>query len=390
MNYDFDRIVNRKGTDCLKHDFALKRGRPEDVLSLWVADMDFPVADVITNSLSEAINHGIYGYFEPTKPYYDAISNWFESRFDFPVKANWVVKTPGVVFALATAVKAFTNEGDSILIQRPVYYPFTEVILENNRKLINNPLVNINGHYEIDFDDFEAKITQNDVRMFILCSPHNPVGRVWKREELLKMAEICLKNNVIIVSDEIHCDFVYGHNKHTILSSLSDEIADNTVLCTAPSKTFNIAGLQNANIVIKNTGLRHKFRAEISKCGYSQMNGLGLIACRSAYENGGEWLSQLIEYLSGNIEYVSDHVKKNLPGVKMIEPEGTYLVWLDFRKSGISPHELDSLITHKSKLWLDAGEIFGDEGYGFTRINIACPRKILNEAMARLRKLFEN
>ena len=283
------------------------------------------------------------------------------------------------------AVKAFTNEGDSVIIQQPVYYPFKETIEDNNRVVVNNSLKNVNGHYEIDFEDFERKVKENNVKLFILCSPHNPVGRVWKKWELEKLGDICVENNVTVVSDEIHSDFVYPGNKHTAFANIKEEFQNITVICTAPSKTFNLAGLQVSNIIIPNDKLRKKFRKQISAAGYSQVNALGLVACESAYRNGRQWLDSLKEYLIENINFVRDYLEENIPSVKLIEPEGTYLMWLDFGELGLENEELEDLIINKSGLWLDSGAIFGEDGKGYQRINVACPRKTLEQALNQLK-----
>ena len=283
------------------------------------------------------------------------------------------------------AVKAFTNEGDSVIIQQPVYYPFKETIEDNNRVVVNNSLKNVNGHYEIDFEDFERKVKENNVKLFILCSPHNPVGRVWKKWELEKLGDICVENNVTVVSDEIHSDFVYPGNKHTAFANIKEEFQNITVTCTAPSKTFNLAGLQVSNIIIPNDKLRKKFRKQISAAGYSQVNALGLVACESAYRNGRQWLDSLKEYLIENLNFVRVYLEENIPSVKLIEPEGTYLIWLDFGELGLENEELEDLIINKSGLWLDSGAIFGEDGKGYQRINIACPRKILEQALNQLK-----
>ena len=283
------------------------------------------------------------------------------------------------------AVKAFTNEGDSVIIQQPVYYPFKETIEDNNRVVVNNSLKNVNGHYEIDFEDFERKVKENNVKLFILCSPHNPVGRVWKKWELEKLGDICVGNNVTVVSDEIHSDFVYPGNKHTAFANIKEEFQNITVTCTAPSKTFNLAGLQVSNIIIPNDKLRKKFRKQISAAGYSQVNALGLVACESAYRNGRQWLDSLKEYLIENINFVRVYLEENIPSVKLIEPEGTYLIWLDFGELGLENEELEDLIINKSGLWLDSGAIFGEDGKGYQRINIACPRKTLEQALNQLK-----
>jgi cystathionine beta-lyase len=390
MKYDFDKVIDRKGTNCLKYDFAKERGMEEDVLPLWVADMDFATAPAITERIHQVTEHGIFGYSEGKEKYFQAISNWYQKNFNWEVKRNWLVKTPGVVFGLAMAIKAFTKEGESVLIQQPVYYPFSEVIEDNNRVLINNSLKNIDGHYEIDFEDFEKKIIDNKVKLFILCNPHNPVGRVWTKKELMQLGEICCRHNVIVVSDEIHSDFVYPGYHHTVFASLSPEISDITITCTAPSKTFNLAGLQISNIFISNHELKKRFKKEIAAAGYSQVNVMGLAACETAYEEGAEWLEQLKAYLLENLNFVREYLKENMPQVKLIEPEGTYLIWLDFRELNLTTEQLEDLIVKKAKLWLDSGAIFGDDGKGYQRINIACPRATLQKALEQLKKAVKS
>lgn len=270
MKFDFDKVVDRHGTKCLKYDFAKERGRSDDMLPLWVADMDFPTAPGIQKSLSDAVAHGIYGYSEGKDDYFQAAAGWYEKHFGWKVEKEWLIKTPGVVFALAMAVKAYTEEGDAVLLQQPVYYPFSEVITDNHRRLINNPLQQIDGHYEINFEEFEQKIVDENVKLFLMCSPHNPVGRVWKEWELRKIGDICLKHNVLVVSDEIHSDFTYGDNVHHVFAALDERYAAITTTCTAPSKTFNIAGLQISNIWISNPELRARFQAEVTAAGYSR------------------------------------------------------------------------------------------------------------------------
>lgn len=387
--YDFDKIIDRHGTNCLKFDFAKERGKNGDELSLWVADMDFQVAKPITDALQAQVNHGIYGYSEVKSDYFDIVKNWFKDNFDWEIKKGSLVKTPGVVYAIAMAVKAFTKEGEAVIIQQPVYYPFSEMIIANNRKLVNSPLVLKDGRYEIDFEDFEKKIVENNVKLFILCSPHNPVGRVWSVEELKRIGDICIKHDVVIFSDEIHADFVYEPNKHHVFASLGESYAANSVIATAPSKSFNIAGLQVSNIFIENKKLRDAFRNEIVKSGYSQLNTMGLAAARAAYESGKEWLDEVRAYIKDNLIFFRDYLKENIGELSLIEPEGTYLVWVDFRKLGLSEKQREDLIVNKAKLWIDSGAMFGVDGEGFERFNIACPRSYLKQALDSLKKAVE-
>jgi cystathionine beta-lyase len=386
-NLDFDTVIERNETDCLKYDFAVRRGKPEGILPLWVADMDFKTSSFVIDAIKERVEHGIFGYTESRDNYFEAVSTWMREQHGWEVKRNWLRKTPGVVFALAMAVKAYSKMGDSVLIQKPVYYPFTEVIEDNGRKVVSNDLVlGEDGKYHIDFEDFEEKIVSNNIPLFLFCSPHNPVSRVWTREELIRIGEICLKHNVIIVSDEIHEDFVFGDRKHYVFASLREDFADIAITCTSPAKTFNLAGLQVSNIFISNSKLRAKFRKEIDAAGYSQLNTIGLTACEAAYRHGKVWYEAMLKYVESNITFLREYLKKEIPQVNMIEPEGTYLVWLDFRKMGLSEAQLENLIVKEANLWLDSGAIFGKAGEGFERINVACPRSILEQALKQLKE----
>lgn len=386
MPVDFDTVPNRRGTNCFKYDFAREMGMPEDVLPLWVADMDFPTAPAVLERLHALAEHGIFGYTGVKDAYFSAVHNWYAQRFGWETQRSWLVTTPGVVFAIAIAIRAFTQKGDAILIQQPVYYPFADKVTENDRQLVVNPLILKNGRYEMDFADMERKITDNHVKMFLLCSPHNPVGRVWTKEELLRVGEICQKHGVLVVSDEIHADFTYAGHTHRVFASVKSEFADFTITCTAPSKTFNLAGLQNSNIFIPNRQLRHAYKKELSACGCGGTNCMGMAACQAAYEAGADWLEQLKQYLAGNLAYVRQFLREKLPDIALIEPEGTYLVWLDLRKLGLTEQQQRQLIVQDAKLWLDTGTLFGQGGEGFERINIACPRATIEQAMQRLER----
>ncbi len=384
MPVDFDTVPNRRGTNCFKYDFAREMGMPEDVLPLWVADMDFPTAPAVLERLHALAEHGIFGYTGVKDAYFSAVHNWYAQRFSWETQRSWLVTTPGVVFAIAIAIRAFTQKGDAILIQQPVYYPFANKVTENDRQLVVNPLVLKNGRYEMDFADMERKIVDYHVKMLLLCSPHNPVGRVWTKEELLRVGEICQKHGVLVVSDEIHADFTYAGHTHRVFASVKSEFADFTITCTAPSKTFNLAGLQNSNIFIPNRQLRHAYKKELSACGCGGTNCMGMAACQAAYEAGADWLEQLKQYLAGNLAYIRQFLREKLPDIALIEPEGTYLVWLDLRKLGLTEQQQRQLIVQDAKLWLDTGTLFGQGGEGFERINIACPRTTIEQAMQRL------
>ncbi len=384
MSYDFNNIVDRKNTNSLKYDFAIERGKPSDITPLWVADMDFQAPQEVLDAIHQSVSHGIFGYSEVKRDYFDAIHAWFHDRFDWDTKEAWLIKTPGVVFAIALAIKSLTKEGDGVLIQQPVYYPFSETIKLNNRKLVVNSLNYEDHQYTIDFDDFEQKIISENIKIFILCNPHNPVGRVWTVEELTRLGNICLKHHVIVISDEIHCDFTYPGFVHTVFANINEDFAQNSIICTAPSKTFNLAGLQTSNIFIKNEVTRKKMKQELERSGYSQLNTIGLVACKAAYEFGDPWLKDLKAYLYENLNYTREYLISNLPEITLVEPQGTYLIWLDFSKLNLSKKEMEDLIVHKAKLWLDPGHIFGKDGDGFERINIACPREILAKSLVQL------
>jgi cystathionine beta-lyase len=401
MKYNFDQIIDRSNTNSIKYDFAREFGKPADILPLWVADMDFQTPPEVIRELKAAAEHGIFGYSSHREDYLKALHGWFSRRFNWDFDDNWLVKTPGVVYAIATAIRAFTNEGDGILIQQPVYYPFAGLVKNNNRKLVVNSLVRVSdkaesrpadctvvfdNDYQIDFADFEEQIIAEQVRMFILCSPHNPVGRVWTRTELEKLGEICLRHNVLVIADEIHADFVFPGRSHTIFTSLSDELANKTILCTAPSKTFNLAGLQAANIFIADANLRRKFQAEMSRGGVSEIGVMGLVACQAAYTYGDDWLDQLLIYLQNNLSWLEKFLVSELPQISVVRPEGTYLVWLDFRRVLPDDSERKRFMTHAARLWLDEGTMFGEEGSGYERINIACPRAVLERAMRQLKQ----
>ena len=387
-NLDFDRIIDRKNTRCLKYDFAVKRGMPEDVLPLWVADMDFETSSYIEDALTERVKEGIFGYSDVQTPYFEIIRDWMIRHHDWEPQEKWLIKTPGVVFALAMAVKAYTDPGDKVLLQQPVYYPFSEVITDNGREVVSNDLVlTEEGTYKIDFADFEQKIIANGIKLFLLCSPHNPVGRVWTREELETIGDICVKHGVTVVSDEIHNDFIW-EGTHTVFAGIKKEFADISVTCTSPSKTFNLASMLISNIFIPDQILRRKFRKEMDRAGISQLSVLGLVATEAAYAHGDEWYAAMKNYVRDNIAFARAYVEENLPGVRMIDTQGTYLIWLDFRQTGLTVEQLDHKIIYEAGLWLDSGKIFGKTGEGFERINVACPRVVLQEALDRIRGIL--
>lgn len=387
--YNFDRIIDRKGTSCLKYDFGMKRKGRTDLLPMWVADMDFALPEEILADFHKRIDHGIFGYTDPDAEYFAALDRWFSLHHGYHIQPEWVTLGCGVVFGLATGVKAFTEPGDAVLIQQPVYYPFREVIEDNGRKFINSQLHYENGKYTIDFADFEQKILENQVKVFLLCSPHNPAGRVWTKEELTRLGDICLKHGVIILDDEIHCDFVYAPHHFTSFLALDEKYRDNLVVFNSPSKTFNVAGLQPGNIIIPNKELRRRYRKANAAAGYSQGSIMGQVAVKSCYTKGDAWVKELVEYIAGNIAWVREFVKENFPKATFVEPEGTYLVWIDFSGYGLSDEELEHLVVDEAKLWLDSGKIFGPAASQFERFNMACPRATVEKAFHQLKDALE-
>ena len=387
-NLNFDEIVERRGTDCLKYDFAKRRGKPEDVLPLWVADMDFKTSSYVVDALIERTEHGIFGYSDTQEEYFNAVAGWMERHHHWKIREEWLIKTPGVVFALAMAVKAFTEPGDSVLIQQPVYYPFSEVIRDNDRVIVSSDLIlGEDNRYHIDLEDFEKQIVDHDVKLFLLCNPHNTSGRVFTKEELTGMGDLCVKYGVKVVSDEIHNDFVF-QGEHTVFASVKKEYEDLCVVCTSPSKTFNLASMLISNIFIPGEEMRKKFQHEVDAAGISQLSVLGIVAAQTAYKKGDEWYHAMLSYVRENITYLKTYVADHMPGVNVIDGEGTYLLWLDFRKTGIDPDELDRRIIYDAKLWLDSGKIFGKTGAGFQRINVAAPRKTVEECLERIRRIL--
>ncbi len=381
--YDFDSIVERKNTASLKWDWMRNIYGREDLLPMWVADTDFLSPPEIIEALQKRTEHGVFGYGIPPKTMFSAVTNWVEKRYGWKIKESWLIESPGVVTALAFAIQGLTEEGDKVLIQTPVYPPFYTMIKNNNREIVKNPLKYINGRYEIDFADFEEKL-KSGVKLFILCSPHNPVGRVWTEDELEKMGELCKKYNVFVVSDEIHADIIFRPNVHTPLASLAG-LEEMTVTCIAPSKTFNIPGLQASVMIIPNAEIRKKITAAQGKIGYSGNNILGRTAMEAAYTHGKQWLEQLIEYLKGNRDRVIGFISRELPDLHVVPSEGTYLLWIDCRKLGLSDIELKKRLVEKGKLALEPGTKYGEEGTGFVRMNIGCPRKLLEEGLIRLK-----
>lgn len=385
---DFDTMIDRLHTDSIKCNMK-EANMPEDVIPLWVADMDFLAPEPVIKALRNRVNHGIYGYSRFSASYYEAVIRWMKDRHDWEVKRDWILVMPGVIPAINVAIQAFTNKGDGVLIQQPVYHPFRQAVLNNGRKLVNSPLILEGNRYRMNLEDVEKKIISENVKLFILCSPHNPVGRVWSKQELMDVADICIKHDVLIVVDEIHHDIVYPQFTHTVLASLGEPYQNHTITCTAPTKTFNLAGLQVANIIIPNESLRRTFRHHLMSLGFPPTNLFGRIACEVAYREGGAWLDALLRYLDKNRRFVQDYLMTNLTPIQLVEPEATYLLWLDFRNLGLSHEDLERFLVYEAKLWLNQGKMFGDEGEGFFRMNIATPKKRLQDALYQLKKALD-
>jgi cystathionine beta-lyase len=383
MKYNFDEIIDRTGTASYKYDLREKIFKSPNIIPLWVADMDFRTPDFVVNAIHNRANHEIYGYSFHPESQYESIINWVYQRHQWTIQKEWIGFTPGVVPALNLAVLAFTRPGDNIVIQTPVYFPFYSAVEDHNRKLVLNPLVLRNGRYGMDLDHLNSVI-DSKTKMLILCSPHNPTGNVWTKEELMKLAEICLKNDILILSDEIHADIVFSKFKHIPAASLSDEIAGKTITLMSPSKTFNFAGLSTAYFIASNKELRQLLQHETDKLHISMGNIFGNVALEAAYRFGEEWLSELITYLEQNVTFTRKFINNNLHHLKLIEPESTFLLWVDFHNYDHSDEEVKQLLVERAHLGLSNGVQFGVEGKGFQRMNIGCPRSILEQALEQL------
>ncbi len=382
--YNFDEIIPRENTDCVKYDIRKLYFGSEDVLPMWVADMDFRSPDFIVDALKTRLEHEILGYTFRGKGFNQAIMHWMEKRHKWKIRKDWISFSPGVVPAVNMLVLALSNPGDKIIVQPPVYFPFFSAIQNNDRVKIENPLKLENGRLNIDFDDLAVKA--KDAKMLIISHPHNPGGSVWTKEELSRIGEICVENEVIIISDEIHSDLIFPKYKHIPLASLSDEIARQTITCNAPSKTFNLAGLATSFLIISNKEILDKYNALLNdKLHVGMGNLFGTIAIEAAYHHGEEWLEQLLDYVWENVEYVADFCEKYIPQIKIIKPESTYMIWLDCRELRLEGDALKDFFINKAKLGLNDGQQFGTGGEGFMRINVACPKATVEQAMEQLR-----
>ncbi len=380
--YNFDRIIDRRGTDCVKYDNIIPSGRPADTIPLFVADMDFAVAPEIVSALRAAVDREIYGYPVEGKEYFEAVAGWYQRRYGWTLQKEWLITSPGVVYALNIAVRALTKPGDKVLLLTPVYGPFGAAVKNNDRVIAECPLTYANNAYTVDFSAFEETIVREGVKLFLLCSPHNPVGRVWTKEELTRMGEICLAHNVPVVADEIHSDFVFPGHVHTNFATISEEFANCSLTCTAPSKTFNLAGLWNSNLLIPSPDLREQVKAEMARSNVPLPTIFAFEACKAAYNYGDAWLDELLIYLQGNMTLVREYFARHLPKVQLVDTEGTYLMWGDFSAYG-TPEELEEKFT-AGGIWMNRDADFNASPAGFYRINVATPRAILQQAIERM------
>lgn len=388
MKYDFDQIIDRKSNYSAKYDeLGLKFGRG-DLLPMWIADMDLQTAKPIVEAIKNRAEQGVYGYTSRPEAYYGNMMAWYKRRYDWDIKREWIIHSPGVVTTLNILIREFTGPEENIIIQPPVYYPFFDAVRENGRELRYNPLKKVGEDYLMDYDDLENKIDSN-TRYLLLCNPHNPVGRVWSREELTRLGEICIRNNIRVIADEIHGDMVFNDRKYTPFASISEEFSRNSITCISATKTFNIAGLQSSFAIFPDKKDCRKFERLLGIFDIKRNNCFSLVAVDAAYREGEEWLEQLLEYLKGNIEFVNDFCRAYIPEIKPNRPEGTYLIWLDCRELGMNDEQLNSFMVNSARVAMDGGLWFGEEGSGFVRMNIACPRAVVREGLERIKRALE-
>jgi cystathionine beta-lyase len=393
VKYNFDTVCNRKNTDCAKWDALKPVFGSEDVIPMWVADMDFPAAQPIVDALIKRAEHPFYGYTQPGPGIVQSVVDRMQRKFNWKVQPEWVVFTPGVIPALNMAVRTITRPGDEVILQQPVYFPFFSAVTSSGCQIVNNPLKLINGRYEMDFQDLEKRFapkggmhtSPSRAKAIILCNPQNPVGRLWDRDELVRLGEIVIKHGGIVISDEIHCEILFKGYRHTPFASISEEFAQNSIVCMAPSKTFSLAGLEASSIIIPNKKLREEFTN--SRLGVLPgPNIFGYTALEAAYRYGDEWLEQVLDYLQANLEFLTTFIDTRIPRIKVIQPQGTYLIWLDCRNLHMDDEGLKEFMRSKARVGFDDGYLFGEGGSGFERMNIACPRPLLREALERIEK----
>jgi len=393
MKYNFDLKCDRSNTNCVKWDAVKDMFGSDDVIPMWVADMDFPAAKPIVASMKKRAAHEFYGYTKPGTELIEAIVSRMQRKFNWQIRPEWIVFTPGVIPALSAAVRAFSRPGDEIVLQEPVYFPFFSVVTQSGCKIVNNALKFDGKRYTMDLRDLESKfrpaagsrMTHSRAKAIIFCNPQNPIGRLWTKTETTRTGEIVIRNGGIVISDEIHCEILYKGYRHTPFAAISDEFAQNSVVCMAPSKTFNLAGLHASCIIIPNQKLRNSFSDSMAAV-VPGPNVFGLVAMEAAFREGDDWLGQMLDYLDGNLKITMDYFAKRIPKIKVIKPQGTYLLWLDCRSLGMDNQALSTFMREQARVGFDDGFLFGAAGSGFERMNIACPRSILLEALSRIEK----
>lgn len=387
----FDEYLERKGTSCFKWDGLTEKfgvTHPEDIIPMWIADMDFRSPKEVSQTILERAGSEAYGYTVKPQALYDAVIGWVERHYHWQIQKDWIVFTPGVIPGFYVAIQSFTRPGEGVIVQTPVYYPFMEGIENNGRKVAVNPLVEKDGDWFMDFDDLEKKVKDPANKLLILCNPHNPVGRAWTAEELKKLGDLCMENDVLLVSDEIHADLIMEGHEHHAVCAVSDKFRENTITHYAPSKTFNLAGLQTAYAVIPNKEIRDDYIRQMNRNRLGAMNWFGISALTTAYTQCDGYVTALCSYLGKNMDYMEKYIKENLPQLKMKKSEATYMVWVDFRGTGMTAEEIESFILEKAHIATDMGSWFGQGGKGFLRFNVACPRKLLQKALEQLKEAF--
>ncbi|WP_332698062.1 MalY/PatB family protein [Halalkalibacter lacteus] len=388
MSKRFDEVIERRGTNSMKWDMTKQRFGNEDLLPMWVADMDFRAPQEVLDSLHATVEHGIFGYTAHSKSVDKAVQSWLKRRYKWEIQANSLIYTSGIVPTISFIIQAFTEPGDQVIIQTPVYYPFYDVVKKNNRELVKNPLAFDGDHYDMDFEQLESAITEK-TKMIVLCHPHNPVGRVWKREELEQLAAICEKHDLLLVSDEIHADLLFKGHKHIPFASINEDAASRTFTCLAPSKTFNLAGIQTSYVVVENEQLRVKLANHLSNSFANSVSSFAEVATEAAYTHGEAWLEELMDYVEKNYEFVRQYVTEHMPKLRVMDSEGTYLLWLECSKLPFTPSERKKWLVEEAGVALNHGPIFGEEGKSFERINLACPRATLQEGLDRIKEAYE-
>lgn len=383
MKFNFDKIIDRTNNFSAKWSEMNKNFGTNNLLPMWVADMDFLTAPCVMEALKDRLEQGIFGYTTRPSSYNESIVNWLDNRFSWKINQEWLMFSPAVITSISLLIQNLTQKNDKIMIQEPVYSPFHSIVESNERNLVISPLVKLDdGSYVMDYEDIEAKI--KDVKIFILCNPHNPVGRVWTREELTRLGEICLKHNVLVISDEIHSDIILKNHKHTPFASISKEFSENTITCMAPTKTFNLAGLQSSFLVISNPYYYEVMDKAFSRLDIKRNNAFSLVATEAAYNYGEDWLYELIKYIEDNVDFAIDYIKNHIPQLKVKKPEGTYLLWVDFSNLNVDKKDLKNALINKGRIALSDGSSFGIGGDGYYRINLACPRSMVLEGLKRI------